>query len=169
MATAETVGERIKRLRLAKGLSVPKLARAVGVGENAIRKLEIGTSKKPSSVSIVRLAGVLGVSEAHILGVRHSSRNDPERRASVDTRDGPGDHAQSVTVVRPGESPPADPKPTGVRLAQLEEQGALLEKVPAALVAVGNAIDLLLSHLELPEAVREQVQEALGRARSDSA
>jgi len=57
----ETLGERIKRLRLAKGFSIQALAFKIGIGENALRKLESGENKAPSFATGVRLAAALEI------------------------------------------------------------------------------------------------------------
>jgi hypothetical protein len=58
----DAVGARIRRLRLAKGLTATQLAIAAGVSEDAIRKIESGRSKQPSFVTGVRIAAALDVS-----------------------------------------------------------------------------------------------------------
>jgi transcriptional regulator with XRE-family HTH domain len=59
--THETIGMRLRRLRLAHGLSAAALARKVNVTEAAIRAIETGDSKSPSFTVGVRLADALGV------------------------------------------------------------------------------------------------------------
>jgi transcriptional regulator with XRE-family HTH domain len=55
----ETIGDRILRLRLERGLSVADLASAVGVSEGAIRQLEAGTTKSPGLMLGLRIADCL--------------------------------------------------------------------------------------------------------------
>lgn len=57
----ETFGERLKRLRLERGLTVAKLARAIDTSEGAIRALESGGTKSPALHTGLRIALVLGV------------------------------------------------------------------------------------------------------------
>jgi transcriptional regulator with XRE-family HTH domain len=67
---AETIGERLRRLRESSGLSVLALARVAGIGENAVRKIESGDSKQPSFTTGVRIAKALGVSPWELAGER---------------------------------------------------------------------------------------------------
>ena len=60
MTEAETFGARIKRHRLAAGLTQRELADKVGVGVPHISKVE-ADREKPSDDLIIRLAGVFGV------------------------------------------------------------------------------------------------------------
>jgi transcriptional regulator with XRE-family HTH domain len=63
MLTAmETFGERLRRLREARELSVVRLAASAGVTENAIRQMELGYTKSASFPVGVKLARALGVS-----------------------------------------------------------------------------------------------------------
>jgi transcriptional regulator with XRE-family HTH domain len=57
----ETFGERLGRLRLARGLSRAQLAQRVGVTHGAISQLENGQSKCASLLIGLRLAKELGV------------------------------------------------------------------------------------------------------------
>lgn len=56
---ASGIGERIRALRTRAGMSVGALAVKVGIGENAMRKIENGESKAPSFVTGVRIADAL--------------------------------------------------------------------------------------------------------------
>lgn len=62
----ETIGMRLRRLRVARGLSAAALARAVNVTEAAIRAVETGDSKSPSFTVGVRLAEALGVTARYL-------------------------------------------------------------------------------------------------------
>jgi len=59
-AAGETIGQRLKRLRLARGLSQRELA-APGVSYAYISRIEAGT-RQPSVKALRKLAGKLGVS-----------------------------------------------------------------------------------------------------------
>lgn len=86
MASMETFGERLKRLRLARGLSVNKFAREVGRDPGSISRIENGkrlVDSTPPAHEIQKWAEVLGVLEmvlvrgdgtAHIL---ETKRSDP--------------------------------------------------------------------------------------------
>jgi transcriptional regulator with XRE-family HTH domain len=56
----ETFGERLRGLRLGRGLSCAQLAHRVGVTEGAIRQMESGQTKMASFVIGLRLAKELG-------------------------------------------------------------------------------------------------------------
>jgi transcriptional regulator with XRE-family HTH domain len=58
---SESFGQRLRRLREEKGLTVSSLAASVGVAEGTIRQLETGQTKSPSFVVGVRLADRLSV------------------------------------------------------------------------------------------------------------
>jgi transcriptional regulator with XRE-family HTH domain len=57
----EGFGERLRRLRIARGLSCAQLATRVGVTEGAIRQMESGQTKMASFVIGLRLAKELGI------------------------------------------------------------------------------------------------------------
>jgi transcriptional regulator with XRE-family HTH domain len=61
-----TVGERVKRLREERGLSVLELASSVGCSEATIRQLESGHVQAPSFVLGVRLANALNADPAFL-------------------------------------------------------------------------------------------------------
>lgn len=63
---AETFGERLRRIRDDRGLSVGALAQRVGVTEGAVRQMESGQTKSASFVVGVRLAHELGVSSEYL-------------------------------------------------------------------------------------------------------
>ena len=56
----ESFGERLRRLRLDRGVSCAQLAQRVGVTEGAIRQMESGQTKIASFVIGLRLAKELG-------------------------------------------------------------------------------------------------------------
>ena len=57
----ETFGQRLKRLREARGLRKTVLARRVGLTEAAIRQLESGRTSEARLTAGLRIAEVLGV------------------------------------------------------------------------------------------------------------
>ena len=57
----ESFGERLKRLRRERALTIPALAKLVGVTDSAIRQLESGESKSASFAVGLRLAHILEV------------------------------------------------------------------------------------------------------------
>ena len=57
----ETFAQRLRRLRSARSLSIPALAKLVGVTDSAVRQLESGESKSASFAVGIRLSQVLEV------------------------------------------------------------------------------------------------------------
>ena len=66
----QTIGKQINARRRAMGLSASKLAIAVGVTENAIRKIESGDSKEPRFSTGVRIAQILKMDPAALIATR---------------------------------------------------------------------------------------------------
>lgn len=54
-----SLGQRIKSLRIARGLSQTRLAKAVGVTQGALSQIELGTVHSVKAETLVRLAGKL--------------------------------------------------------------------------------------------------------------
>jgi len=69
---SETFGQRLRRLRDERGLSVVELASAVGASQGALRQLESGNIKTPSFLLGVRLAIQLNV-DPHYLALGEGS------------------------------------------------------------------------------------------------
>lgn len=66
MTTPETFGERLRRLREARGLRKTVLARRVGLTEAAIRQLESGRTSDARLADGVRIATALGVDPRYL-------------------------------------------------------------------------------------------------------
>ncbi|HZO94860.1 MAG TPA: helix-turn-helix transcriptional regulator [Candidatus Baltobacteraceae bacterium] len=83
----ETFGQRLRRLRTERGLTIGVLAKLVGVTDSAIRQLESGESKSASFAVGLRLAHVLEVDPAVLAFGEGSSLvgrlRDVERRLSA--------------------------------------------------------------------------------------
>jgi len=77
----ESFGERLRGLRLARGLSCAQLAHRVGVTEGAIRQMESGQTKMASFVIGLRLAKELGT-DAWFLA--NGVPDGPEAQAGAD-------------------------------------------------------------------------------------
>ena len=60
--------ERLKELRVAKGLSQMQLAQAVGISQSAIAKWELGKTE-PTASAIILLATYFGETTDYLLGV----------------------------------------------------------------------------------------------------
>ena len=63
---AETFGERLRRLRVARGFRVTDVAYAAGLTEGSIRQLESGQTKNVSLPVGLRIASSLGVSPEYL-------------------------------------------------------------------------------------------------------
>jgi transcriptional regulator with XRE-family HTH domain len=64
-----SLGERVRAVRQARGLSQAELARRVGVSKNAMNQIEQGTAPNPRANVIRRLAEVLDIQADYLLGV----------------------------------------------------------------------------------------------------
>jgi transcriptional regulator with XRE-family HTH domain len=73
----EPFGRRLRRLRLACGLSCTQLAYRVGVTEGAIRQMESGQTKIASFVVGLRLARVLGTTAWYLANGNADLRGEP--------------------------------------------------------------------------------------------
>jgi len=73
----ETLGERIVRLRKARGWSARELGRRAGMGDAAISRIETGKVSEPRLATMTRLADALGVSVGELRGA------ESERRQAV--------------------------------------------------------------------------------------
>lgn len=72
------LGDRIHARRRQVGISAGRLASAVGVTENAIRKLESGETAEPRFNTGMRIAEALEMSPEELAGGAARSRNAPE-------------------------------------------------------------------------------------------
>ncbi len=66
MTTTETFGERLRRLREARGMRKTVLGRRVGLTQAAIRQLESGRTSDARLAVGVRIAAVLGVDPRYL-------------------------------------------------------------------------------------------------------
>jgi len=62
----ETFGERVRRLRTERGITVVDLAARVGAAEGTIRQIENGSVKMPNFVLGIRLADQLNVDPQYL-------------------------------------------------------------------------------------------------------
>jgi transcriptional regulator with XRE-family HTH domain len=76
MSTEESFGERLRRLRLARGLRVLDVAYAAGITEGAIRQMESGQTKGASLIVGLRLSKMLGVSPEYLASGTEGSADD---------------------------------------------------------------------------------------------
>ncbi|GAW91739.1 helix-turn-helix domain-containing protein [Calderihabitans maritimus] len=70
-----TMGDRIRKLREAQGLTQAKLARQIGISDSLIAQVETGKAQ-PSLNTLERLADVLGVSPSYFLAKEDEFRRD---------------------------------------------------------------------------------------------
>ncbi len=63
----DTIGKRVKRLRLARGISQRELARLCGCSGPAISDIENGHSAAPSSQVLIKMSKALNTTERYIL------------------------------------------------------------------------------------------------------
>lgn len=71
-------GDRIKSLRLQKGLTLEELGNLVGVGKSTVRKWETGDIENMRRDSIEKLSRALGVSPLYIMGISQDDRVAPD-------------------------------------------------------------------------------------------
>lgn len=64
----ENMGDRIKRLRQERGLTLQEVGDAVGVGKSTVRKWETGMIANMKRDKIAKLADVLRVSPEELMG-----------------------------------------------------------------------------------------------------
>ena len=67
LRTLSTPGERIKQRRTQLGMSQGALARLVGMAQSTLSEIERGDTKLPSADNLMRIAKVLGVTQAWIV------------------------------------------------------------------------------------------------------
>ena len=67
MKTVNTLGEKIRELRLAAGLSQAELGGAAGVSGSAMSQLEAGISKSPKAETLLKMAKALRVEPSQLL------------------------------------------------------------------------------------------------------
>lgn len=89
-----TIGERLRNTRKAKNLTQMQLAQSAGVAVNSIRLYE-GDKREPTIKALQKLADVLGVSEAWLMGY------DVPMEASTPSPIPPGFDPPPKTVRRP--------------------------------------------------------------------
>ena len=63
----DNLGQKIQKLRKAKGLSQDELARKADIPYTTLTKIEIGVIKKPSVFAVAKLAKILDLSIEELL------------------------------------------------------------------------------------------------------
>lgn len=87
----ENMGDRIRRLRKEKGLTLMQVGEAVGVGKSTVRKWEIGMIANMKRDKIAKLAEILGVTPGYLMGWKEpdlqiTHPDIPDVRVEVDDR-----------------------------------------------------------------------------------
>jgi transcriptional regulator with XRE-family HTH domain len=77
------IGDRVREARDSKGLTQPQLSHQSGVSERALRDIESGTTKNPSTATVKRLASVLGVPPEVLMGDEPIERPAPKARPAA--------------------------------------------------------------------------------------
>lgn len=72
-------GDRIKELRLEKGLTQEQLGELLGLGKAAINKYESGTVENLKRSTIAKLAEIFDVSPTYLLGIDNRKKLTPEQ------------------------------------------------------------------------------------------
>lgn len=62
------IGEKIKTLRIARGMTLEELGNAVGVGKSTVRKWENGIIANMRRDKVAKIADALHVSPAYLMG-----------------------------------------------------------------------------------------------------
>jgi transcriptional regulator with XRE-family HTH domain len=68
------IGDRLKQIRKARGMSKEALAKAIGVDQSAISKIERGDSKGASAENLLKIAAVLQTNPQWLI----NGKGDPE-------------------------------------------------------------------------------------------
>jgi transcriptional regulator with XRE-family HTH domain len=68
-AAPSTIGERIRAVRIAKGMTHEALARAAGIGLDTVQKIQ-SSQREPQASTLAAIAVALGVSADELLGLK---------------------------------------------------------------------------------------------------
>ncbi|ANI95830.1 helix-turn-helix domain-containing protein [Lactiplantibacillus plantarum] len=79
-----TTLERIKKLSKQRGWSLQTLAEKAGLGKNSIYRWD---AKTPSTASLQKVAKVLDVTVAELLGDKSTSKSTPDNPKHIDVED----------------------------------------------------------------------------------
>ena len=82
-----TFSERIKALRLEKGLTLEQVGDKVGVGKSTVRKWENGIIANMRRDKIAKLADALGVTPAYLMGWAEKPDGHPFETTHIETDD----------------------------------------------------------------------------------
>jgi transcriptional regulator with XRE-family HTH domain len=82
VCTMSAIGQNVKRMRSAAGLTQQALAVAAGLSISAITQIEQGTNEDPRASTLSALARVLGVTVDDLLKVEEEQQPDPPAPAA---------------------------------------------------------------------------------------
>jgi transcriptional regulator with XRE-family HTH domain len=135
-----TIGDRIRRLREAKGLTRSELAYKIKISPQGMAALENGETKSPSFSVGLKLARTLGVSAWEIA----FGKPEPRRALAADNMEF-GDLLASLTSQADAATPRADAEK---REARLERYATVHHQVLNHLIQTSSAADRLPDLLE---------------------
>lgn len=94
------IGERLRKIRKSKGLSIYKLSQETGISQNHISDLELGR-RKPSVDTIKRLIEPLGITLAELFNEDSTVTilSDSERELIENYRTLPNNKAESLLLL----------------------------------------------------------------------
>lgn len=85
----ETIGDRIKHLRIAKGYSQQQLAKLLGLTKGAVSQWEVGLTKNLKNAPLMDLCKIFGVSAEYLVnGAARAGRGRPPTGA-LDSENSP--------------------------------------------------------------------------------
>ena len=82
-----TLGERIKRAREAKGLTLLDVAKEVGVSEATLQRYESGNIKNPKQPKLLSLAKALDVDVNYLMNWKGDDEKKPKTNIDYDLED----------------------------------------------------------------------------------
>jgi transcriptional regulator with XRE-family HTH domain len=135
----ETIGERIRRLREARGLSPADLAHAVGITPQAIAAIENGDTKCPKLPNALLIARALNISAWEI------AFGKPEPRRPLHTKAESEDALTALLAQMPAFGTLLQTEHHEERLARLEHSAAVHDE------ALRHIIDITLALNSLPD------------------
>lgn len=138
-----TVGDRIRGLREAKGLTRSELAYKIKISPQGMAALENGETKSPSFAVGLKLARILGASPWEIA----FGKPEPRRAPASDGME-LGDLLASLVPQADGATPRADAEKREDRLARLERYATVHHQVLNHLLQTSSAADRLPELLE---------------------
>ncbi|MEV0129881.1 XRE family transcriptional regulator [Dactylosporangium sp. NPDC050688] len=134
-----SLGDRLRELRAARGLSLSELARAAGIGKATLSGLEHGT-RNPTLETLYAVAGALGVPLTALVREQHSDsiRGSAVTATLLEVFDEPGVTFELLRMrVHPGVVQHSPPHAPGVTEHVTVWQGVLRAGPPDAPLVAG--------------------------------